>query len=143
MIRVHKELCMQYNIDKIIVKGDIRDFRGVQEWVEEEADRGQRPEEGAGGETERGTSAQGPGGQEAQVSGQVSGQLTLTVCPERRMTRGGRRDGAPSRTQIMKIMITMIEGAIILLLSQENMKGTLRQGKVKVSCSLYGYEKSK
>ena len=54
---------------KQFFKGDIRDFRGVQEWVEEEADRGWRPEER---ETERGTSAQGPGGQEAQVSGQVS-----------------------------------------------------------------------
>ena len=66
----------------------------------------------------------------------VGGQLTLTVCPERRMTRGGRRDGAPSRTQITKIMITMNEGVITLLLSQENMKGTLRQGKVKVSLQL-------
>ena len=123
---------------KQFFKGDIRDFRGVQEWVEEEADRGWRPEEGAGRETERGTSAPapGPGGQEAQVSGQVSVQLTLTVCLDRRMTRGGRRDGAPSRTQIMKIMITMIEGVITLLLSQENMKGTLRQGKIKVSLQL-------
>ena len=68
------------------------------------------------------------------VSGQC--QMTLTLCPERRMTRGGRRDGAPSQTQIMKTMITMNEGVIILLLSRENMKGTPSQGRVKVSLQL-------
>lgn len=65
----------------------------------------------------------------------------LTVCPERRMTRGGRRDGAPSQTQIMKIMITMNEGVIILLLSRENMKGTLSQGRVKVSLQVVWIER--
>lgn len=96
---------------------------------------------GESGETDRGTGTSGtPGtGDTGQCHGQ--GQPALTVCPERRMTRGGRRDGAPSQTQIMKIMITMNEGVIILLLSRENMKGTLSQGRVKVSLQVVWIER--